>query len=223
MLSNWGPDLIIKMFADLDLVFFKGKLLGDAVVGWRDISMDRYAECWSLPHGQARINLNRAPLCMRLPGDAPEFFQMFGTMLHEMCVSKIPSLETFTEEIADVHQQHAYFMVRCSKRAERKIFSVKEGHGVEFNTMMKAVFRSARIVLGVVPLESESPELVRGFILDMERDHGLGQIGSRIAWPHGGPAGPMHTWYPQYMDGPQNQFSCGGCPCDFDEFDNVFF
>lgn len=33
---NWGPDLVIKAFQDLDTVFFRGVLVGNCLVKWRD-------------------------------------------------------------------------------------------------------------------------------------------------------------------------------------------
>ena len=35
-IKKWGPDLIIKAFRDLDTVFFKGRIVGNCLVRWRD-------------------------------------------------------------------------------------------------------------------------------------------------------------------------------------------
>ena len=35
-IKNWGPDLIIKAFRDLDTVFFRGRVVGNCLVRWRD-------------------------------------------------------------------------------------------------------------------------------------------------------------------------------------------
>ena len=35
-IKNWGPDLVIKAFRDLDTVFFKGRVVGNCLVRWRD-------------------------------------------------------------------------------------------------------------------------------------------------------------------------------------------
>lgn len=34
--KKWGPDLIIKAFQDLDTLFFRGVLVGNCLVRWRD-------------------------------------------------------------------------------------------------------------------------------------------------------------------------------------------
>ena len=40
----WSPDHIIKMFADLDCIFFSGYLLGNVLVGWNDVeTFERHA------------------------------------------------------------------------------------------------------------------------------------------------------------------------------------
>ena len=35
-IKDWGPDLIIKAFQDLDTLFFRGVLVGNCLVKWRD-------------------------------------------------------------------------------------------------------------------------------------------------------------------------------------------
>ena len=35
-IQDWGPDLIIKAFRDLDTVFFMGRLVGNCLIRWRD-------------------------------------------------------------------------------------------------------------------------------------------------------------------------------------------
>ncbi len=68
---------------------------------------------------------------------------------------------------------------------------------------MRAVHRSARHVLGVMPLENEREGLLRWFVADMQADQAAGLTGSMQGWPtSGGPAGPMHAWYSRLMFGP---------------------
>ncbi len=88
---DWGPDLVIKAFLDLDLVFFGGVLRSYVCVLWD--SMENFADrgtsqgrtAVSPRPGNARIYLNaQAILLCRTP-----FRHMFSTVLHEMCVSTI--------------------------------------------------------------------------------------------------------------------------------------
>ena len=85
---GWDPDLIIKMFADLDLVFFKGALLGNITLRWREMGRNVFGVTSSRHGNQADIALN--PLTILLTGGFYQspFRQMFSTLLHEMCVRK---------------------------------------------------------------------------------------------------------------------------------------
>lgn len=79
----WLPDLIIKMFADLDLVFFGGYLLGNVEIKWvndrkvedhvgEDHPQPGYTEWFSEHHerpGQAKIRLNATRILMIDHGD----------------------------------------------------------------------------------------------------------------------------------------------------------
>ena len=68
MLGNidWGPDIIIKAFCDLDRVFFKGRLRSHVYVEWKSASSCpaprrrsvTYGRCQPLRGGKARIRLN---------------------------------------------------------------------------------------------------------------------------------------------------------------------
>lgn len=87
----WGPDLVIKTFLDLDVVFFGGALGGYVAVSWKDKygfaaegeSQGRTETCPLLGHAQIYLNAKAILL-----GPSP-FSHMFSTVLHEMCVSII--------------------------------------------------------------------------------------------------------------------------------------
>lgn len=88
---SWGPDLAIKTFLDLDVVFFGGTLGGYVCVSWKGKdnfadhgeSQGRTTECPR--RGHALIHLNAEAILL---GPSP-FIHMFSTVLHEMCVSII--------------------------------------------------------------------------------------------------------------------------------------
>lgn len=84
---GWGPDLIVKMFADLDLVFFNGKLLGNVCIFWQILSPIVVGDTLRLPGNQARIRLNPQQMFLSPHVESP-FKAMFSAMLHEMCVSE---------------------------------------------------------------------------------------------------------------------------------------
>ena len=132
---GYSPDLIVKAFADLDLVFFNGKLRGNVCVQW---ASDEYFQRWKVPAGtwgftvrpqpgevgQCRIKLNARTILVDPSTDTP-FKTMFGTMLHEMC--------------------HAYEFVRCLAND----CDPGDGHDEYFRTRIHAVHRRAWHLLGL--------------------------------------------------------------------------
>lgn len=82
---SWGPDLIIKAFCDLDVVFFRGRLRGHVCVRWLcDWSADRSTTWGStiyIGEGKCSIKLNADTILLEHPRP---FERMFATMLHEM-------------------------------------------------------------------------------------------------------------------------------------------
>lgn len=98
-LYDWTADLIIKAFADLDTVFFNGKLQGNVCVRWMSAEYlletrerrDVYGCCvrpfaWEERHCWIELNAGNVLLRKKTGREALE--QMFGTALHEMCVSE---------------------------------------------------------------------------------------------------------------------------------------
>ena len=133
--NGYGPDIIVKAFADLDLVFFDGRLRGNVCVQW---ASDEYFQKWHVPagawgftvrpqpgeSGQCRMKLNAKTILLDPSTDTP-FKTMFGTMLHEMC--------------------HAYEHIRCSPEE----CDPGDGHDKHFRTKIHAVHRRAHHLLGL--------------------------------------------------------------------------
>ena len=141
-----APDLVIKAFSDLDLVFFAGRLRGKVAVQWvedeffcdREKPLTVRGHC-SVYHndgsrisgdGRCHIRLN-ATIIFRLgwknPGDPEPWQQMIGSLLHEMC--------------------HAYEVVRSPLQKEPPDGS--KGHGPLFNTRISVVHKRALRMLGM--------------------------------------------------------------------------
>ena len=87
-LPNWGPDLIIKAFRDLDIAFFGGKLTGKVMVNWatpeecyREEALGTaYGITRHLGYGRAHIVLN--PLIIFKDGRPGTFCAMWMTVSH---------------------------------------------------------------------------------------------------------------------------------------------
>ena len=88
-LETWGPDLIIKAFQDLDTVFFRGCLVGNCLVRWRnmkgclrvDPSCDWYAvtePVGPIEYRQCRITLSANHIIL---DEKDPYTQMWQTML----------------------------------------------------------------------------------------------------------------------------------------------
>lgn len=83
--GTWGPDLIIKAFCDLDIVFFRGRLRGHVCVRWLPDWSAPGCTTWGsavfVGEGKCAIRMN-ADTILR---DHPRPFErMFATILHEM-------------------------------------------------------------------------------------------------------------------------------------------
>lgn len=85
----WGPDLAIKIFCDLDAVFFCGRLRGHVCVTWADEGEfpdgDVFGHTVFVGEGKAVIQLNGRFLFFGWGvRDGRVFTQMLATVLHEM-------------------------------------------------------------------------------------------------------------------------------------------
>ena len=123
----FGPDLAIKAFADLDRVFFGGRLRGHVAVRWvKMVDPDgRVGEAAHCKTGQCHIRLSAGEIFTRKwreIGKNPVAIT-FGTLLHEMC--------------------HAYDMVRCPQEAWRG-----DCHDELFGTKISVVHDRATHILG---------------------------------------------------------------------------
>lgn len=146
------PDIVIKAFADLDLVFFDGRLRGNVCVEWVS---DEYLQKWHVPpgawgftvkpepgeSGQCRVKLNAKTILLDPSTEVP-FKTMFGTMLHEMC--------------------HAYEHVRCFPEE----CDQGDGHEKHFRTKIHAVHRRAYHLLGLWAIDKRE---------SYRKDHFMGE------------------------------------------------
>ncbi|KAL9135670.1 MAG: hypothetical protein Q9175_003133 [Cornicularia normoerica] len=137
-----GPDLAIKAFSDLDLVFFGGRLRGHVTVEWREDkffgekTLKFWGHCQPRPgKGQCHIRLNASMIFQNAGTERLRrnpFEQMIGTLLHEMC--------------------HAYEMVRSPRDPEPDDGSLS--HGKLFGTRISVVHKRALRILGLWAMES---------------------------------------------------------------------
>lgn len=88
--DEWGPDIIIKMFLDIDLVFFKGWLRGNVTIQWSMETSHNGQELWGFTspsgrRGQCGIFLNAFTIFLAATAAFTSGKGMWATMLHEMC------------------------------------------------------------------------------------------------------------------------------------------
>ena len=170
--DEWSilPDLAIKAFADLDLVFFGGRLRGCAAVQWVEDEFFRdNAEPFTVRgqcsraeddgsrisvEGRCHIRLNASIIFRRAwerPGQAEPWQQMIGTLLHEMC--------------------HAYEYVRSPRDKEPDDGS--KGHGRLFCTRISVVHKRALRMLGMFAISRHKDyKQHHEFILDSDMERG---------------------------------------------------
>ncbi len=146
-LDDWPPDLTIKMFADLDVVFFGGWLLGNTTVEWGDDPIKLPPNVWGFTEwanrtGQCRIVLNAKGILVK-PKISTPAKQAWATLLHEMCqwVSLIQAklLYQVDQSKADSRNHSAYIITR--KRLKKYDMDQSHGHDEYWRTIMHAVHR----------------------------------------------------------------------------------
>lgn len=144
---DYGPDLAIKAFNDLDTVFFGGHLCGNVKVQWTSSikneegqSDESYGEThWGRPgcRGQCRIMLDAEMIFLVDARGHPSTLRlMLSTLLHEMC--------------------HAFEHIRCAYR-----FIEGDGHDDHFGTRINCLHRRAMAILGGVPALDEGEGYVQ--------------------------------------------------------------
>ena len=135
---HFGPDLVIKTFADLDRIFFGGRLRGNVAVSWVDKlshgTRGAYGVTSFHKPGSCHIKLSAEAILLQKwtkVGKNP-VATMFGTTLHEMC--------------------HAYEFVRCPHEALRG-----GAHGKHFSTKIGVIHDRAVRILGTWAVEDWEP------------------------------------------------------------------
>ena len=85
----YAPDIIFKAFRDLDAVFFCGHLFGKVDIRWspKVTHMAVYGHVEHGERGGAHIIMDANRVFLQCREESP-YPEMFGTMLHEMTVSR---------------------------------------------------------------------------------------------------------------------------------------
>jgi len=179
--QNIGPDLAIKAFHDLDLVFFAGKLHNNVTVHWADSHTDehflRIASSHPLPilgftdrnpdrllseRGQCRIVLNARTLLRG--GDGAPMECCLETLLHEMV--------------------HAFHFCRVSVWGwgllgwkKRGVFRYDDCHDEHFGSQISAVSERASGLLGLRAVHFMEPYRCHHFLGELVGDGCGGEKG----------------------------------------------
>lgn len=101
-----GPDLIIKAFRDLDIVFFAGRLFRQVQVRWSPqvTHMAVYGHVERSDNRTARLTMDANTVFLQCKELSP-YPEMWETMLHEMTVSQLHPLR---EDTRSQHRQSVY-------------------------------------------------------------------------------------------------------------------
>ena len=134
---EFGPDLAVKAFTDLDLIFFGGQLRDNVRVQWvkatdhprfEASSGDRGAAIQLPERGKCLVLLNADLHLRELDQDEDPLRLIFGTLLHQMC--------------------HAYEIVRCGHSCSQ-VGNKRRGYDDLFSTRIAVVNKRAVRVLGL--------------------------------------------------------------------------
>lgn len=142
----WGPDVAVKTFKDLDLVFFGGYLQGHVCVCWDVLEpnmwgLTEFPEKYRDYDNQCHIVLNADLIFSRRTGKHP-FKQTMHTLLHEMV--------------------HALDTARCPHTLDLD----SDGHDKHFGTRIGAVDQRAKAILGLSAVGPEEMYKKCHFIRD---------------------------------------------------------
>lgn len=126
--ASWGPDIAVKAFKDLDLVFFGGKLNGHVCVTWDNLEIQAYGVT-QFP-GDAEVDENQSHIVLNADlifgqTERHPFCQVLHTLLHEMV--------------------HALDTVRCPHTLDPE----SDGHDRHFESRISAVNQRAKHLLGI--------------------------------------------------------------------------
>lgn len=119
-LPDWGPDLVIKAFKDLDQLFFMGRLHGRALLGWSDPAAciaragsyrDHLAVTIAARPGTVRIVLNIHNIMFNTPNP---YACMFTTLLHECWWSVFLAGQFGSSDLRWPQRIASVFADRCS-------------------------------------------------------------------------------------------------------------
>lgn len=145
---RWGPDLAIKCFRDLDLVFFGGHLQGHVCVSWQSLASKWPARILGMQAlgvtllgwgGKTKIFLDRDIIFKDRRYNSP-FVLMFETLLHEMV--------------------HAYDLVVCPW------WKPDKPHGQHFQTSISVVHDRAVRLLNIPAIALTEPYRQHHFFAD---------------------------------------------------------
>ena len=135
---RFGPDLLIKTFADLDRVFFAGRLRGHVLVRWvkrieKDGGLMGIARHRKPRPGKCVIEMSAEKNLLprtgeRFDNERDPVLNMFSTVLHEMC--------------------HAYAFIRCPPEAWKTV----DQHCSHFQTRISVVHDRATRLLGMAAI-----------------------------------------------------------------------
>ena len=88
--ANWGPDLAMKAFGDLDILLFSGRLKDQVRLEWTRGNGEDFGttEMIICEGGKAFVDIALHAGTIFLNADHEPWRKMWGTLLHEMCVSQ---------------------------------------------------------------------------------------------------------------------------------------
>lgn len=148
-INDWKPDIVLKAFYDLDIVFFNGKLRGQTTVTWRCVPWwnERYGhrdgyrvaqgQAEYLGHGKAAIYLNAWGVFLD-PSILDPKVLMWQVLLHEMV--------------------HAYEYVMCRGSPAIRYDDSRgwdDGHGLVFRRLIRPVNARAMRYLGIPAIRAD--------------------------------------------------------------------
>ena len=121
--KRWGPDIIFKIFNDLDLLLFRGKLRGNVYLRWDNTSGPESKTLGSTLY--SKITNNRCRITMGFANATKATVglrDVLSTLIHEMVHAYLMILTRDDEGPSDkATDGHGNSFIKCSKAVMKRL------------------------------------------------------------------------------------------------------
>ncbi|KAI9696329.1 MAG: hypothetical protein M1820_008171 [Bogoriella megaspora] len=117
--TSWEPDIVFKMFNDLDRVFFRGVLYHRVYLRWLNISLDGNIAITDPPLPFVRPRVRITLYLQPMKEEGATLYGVLGHLLHEMLHAYLMTL-THGHDSERGYEYHGPHFQECARAIERR-------------------------------------------------------------------------------------------------------